>query len=37
MNKIVENFKDFPPFGKDQGLPKDEIIDLLEFYLLHKR
>ena len=34
VNEIVEYFKQPPPFGKGQGLSKDEFIDLFEFALI---
>ena len=34
VNNIFEEIKHFPPFWKDQGLPKDENIELVNFSLL---
>ena len=29
----MDYLKTFPPFGTNQGLPEDEILELVEFFL----
>ena len=33
LNNIVKYFEHLPPFGKNQGLPDDKIIKLINFVL----